>query len=180
MVGLHFIHDLNIVHLDIKPYNILFSQKVIFVIGIREVNQKENLWNLSELGLRVENNRLRAGPGAGGGGAGGHREAAGHHRVHVAGGDELQAGGDQRRPVERGRGQLHAAHRRQVALLRRLQVSSSILTYSWIVPRLSSKIRVQYTRSQCLNQLSSLEIRHQLLQTLQVESRIQLVKTVAI
>ena len=124
MVGLHFIHDLNIVHLDIKPYNILFSQKVIFVIGIREVNQKENLWNLSELGLWVENNRLRAGPGAGCGGAGGHREAAGHHRVHVPGGDELQAGGHQRRPVERRRGQLHAAHRRQVALLRWLQVNT--------------------------------------------------------
>ena len=124
MVGLHFIHDLNIVHLDIKPYNILFSQKVIFVIGIREVNQKENLRNLSELGLWVENNRLRAGPGAGCGGAGGHREAAGHHRVHVPGGDELQAGGHQRRPVERGRGQLHAAHWGEVAILRWLQVNT--------------------------------------------------------
>ena len=26
--GLQFIHELNIVHLDIKPYNILFSNKV--------------------------------------------------------------------------------------------------------------------------------------------------------
>ena len=29
--GLLYIHELNIVHLDIKPYNILFSEKVIII-----------------------------------------------------------------------------------------------------------------------------------------------------